>query len=83
MGGGSNPSLTNEFQGQNTMRHCPLDIIVASGCPIIPGKKVGLGERRYLFYYCYDLFSLYSEIHCILSFFLSLGLIIKGLKKFL
>lgn len=27
------------------MRHCPLDIVVASGCVIVPGKKVGLGEE--------------------------------------
>lgn len=27
------------------MRHCPLDIVVASGCVIIPGKKVDLGEE--------------------------------------
>lgn len=43
-GEGSDPSLTNQLQGQNTVWHCPLDVIGASGCVIISSKKVSLGE---------------------------------------
>lgn len=66
---GSDPSLTNQLQGQNTMWHCPLDIIVASGCIIISSKKVSLGEGEVFIPYCYHLFSLCSEIQYILPFF--------------
>lgn len=84
-GEGSGPPLTNQLQGQDTMRHCPLDIVVASGCVIISSKKVGLGEGE-LFILPLLLFLLSSpcsEIQCIFSLFLSPGLIIKGFKKFL
>lgn len=46
---GSEPALTNQLQGQDTMWHCPLDIVVASGCVIISGKKVGLRRGKNLF----------------------------------
>lgn len=44
-GKGSNLAtpLTDQLQGQYAVRHCPLDIVVASGCVIIASKKVGLG----------------------------------------
>lgn len=47
-GEGSDPSLTNQLQGKNTMWHCPLDVVVASGCVIISAEKVSLGEGKYL-----------------------------------
>lgn len=45
-GKGSNLAtpLTDQLQGQYAVWHCPLDIVVASGCVIIASKKVGLGE---------------------------------------
>lgn len=40
--------LTNEFQRQDTVWHCPLDIVVTSGCVVISSEKVGLGEGKSL-----------------------------------
>ena len=45
-GEGRAPPLTDQLQGQDTMWHRPLDIVVASGCIIVSGKKVGLGEGQ-------------------------------------
>lgn len=42
--------LTNELQCQDTVWHCPLDVVVIGGCVVIPSKKVGLGEGR--LYHC-------------------------------
>lgn len=38
---GSGPPLTNQLQGQNAVWHCPLDVVVAGCCVIIPSEKVG------------------------------------------
>ena len=38
------PPLTDQLQGQDTVWHRPLDVIGASGCAVISGQKVGLGE---------------------------------------
>lgn len=44
LGGLPGTALTDQLQGQDAVRHCPLDVVVASGRVIIPCEKVGLEE---------------------------------------
>lgn len=37
-------SLTNQLECQDTMWHCPLDVIMLCGCEVIPSHKVRLKE---------------------------------------
>lgn len=37
-------SLTNQLERQDTMWHCPLDVIMLCGCEVISSHKVCLKE---------------------------------------